>query len=88
MQDLYDMSWAEFVLRSIGFKKEQERKEELTRAVAYQSYRAGFVFSKENPLPIDRFWKIGSDEQTTIPDAIQQRMIKETAEWAKKVKKK
>lgn len=61
---MYDMSWAEFILRSIGFKKKLEREEKLARVIAYQSYCSQFAFSKKKPKPIDQFWKIGDSKKS------------------------
>ena len=71
LQDVYDMSWAEFVLRSIALREEREREELLFREVAYQAYTNNFIFSKKRPEAKDRFWKIGNKKPIVkeIPEA-------------------
>lgn len=59
IQEVYDMPWAEFVLRSIGFKEEQEFTMMMFREVAYECYKNGFVFTKSKPVDKNKFWKIG-----------------------------
>lgn len=62
------MSWAEFILRSIGFKEEREFQMLMTREVAYQSYCAQFIYSKKKPMKKDLFWKIGKDKSKNTID--------------------
>lgn len=64
MQEALDLSWAEFVLRSIAFRENREFEVLMTREVAYQGYRAQYVFSKKKPLSKDNFWPIGKTSKT------------------------
>lgn len=57
------MSWAEFVLRSVGQKKKQEREEMLFREVAYQSHCAQYIFAKQKPPKKEAFWSIGETKK-------------------------
>lgn len=57
------MSWPEFVLRSIGHKKKQEREEMLFREVAYQAHCSQYLFAKGKPPRKEAFWKIGTDKK-------------------------
>jgi hypothetical protein len=57
------MSWAEFILRSIGFRSKQERQESLFREIAYQTHSLQYMMSKKNPPSIDKFWRIGNDNK-------------------------
>lgn len=65
------MSWAEFVLRSIGFKEKREFEMLMTREIAYQSYCMQYVFGKGKPKSKDKFWKIGEKRpiKTEVPEA-------------------
>lgn len=76
------MSWAEFVLRSIGFRERQEREEMLFRAVAYQSYCNQFVWGKKRPEKIDRWWKIGNDK-IPVTKKVPEAFIKAREEYLK-----
>ncbi len=62
------MSWAEFVLRSIGFKEHRDFKMEMTRAVAYQGYVGNHAFSKKNPKPMDVWWPIRKKKRAGLTD--------------------
>ena len=57
------MSWAEFVLRSIGFKEQREFEMRMTREVAYQMYVGNHQSSKKKPKSKDKFWAIGEQKQ-------------------------
>jgi hypothetical protein len=84
MQQAYDMSWAEFVIRSIAFKDRQEFEMTMTRSVAYQSYCAQFIFSKKKPLKIDQFWPIGDKKiKSEINEELKEKFIKETMKFNK-----
>lgn len=61
LDDVLGMSWAEFVLRSIGFREKIERERLLVREVAYQVYCSQFVWSKKKPKSKNKFWPITSD---------------------------
>lgn len=58
MQEVLDMSWAEFLLRSIGFKEKRKRELLLVREIAYQNYCSQFVWSKKKPKSKEKFWPI------------------------------
>jgi len=68
LQEAYDMSWAEFVLRSIGFRDKQEREEMMVREIAYQSHCIQYIFAKGKPPKKDAFWKIGNKSTSAITD--------------------
>ena len=63
LQDVLDMSWAEFVLRSIGFKDKREFEMLMTREIAYQSHTMQYVFGKSKPPTKEKFWKIGEGKK-------------------------
>ena len=67
------MSWAEFVLRSIGFRQEVEFEMRMTRAIAYQSHVAQYAFSKKKPPTIEKFWPIG--EKSDLPDEMEEAFL-------------
>ncbi len=66
LQEAYDMSWAEFVLRSDGYRKKQEREEMLFREIAYQSHCGQYMFSKKSPPRKEAWWPIGRKKSQTI----------------------
>ena len=69
------MSWAEFVLRSIAFREDREREEQLFRAVAYQSYCNQFVLGKGKPKALEAFWPIGKKKVSKqVPEAFKRQL--------------
>lgn len=58
MQDALDMSWAEFILRSIAFREKRKFEMSMVREIAYQSYCAQFIFSKKKPKSKKKFWPL------------------------------
>jgi hypothetical protein len=70
------MSWAEFVLRSIGFRKQRDFEKEMTRAVAYQGYVLSFQHSKQRPKPINVWWPIGEKRQSGVTEEHRQAFIR------------
>ena len=57
------MSWAEFVLRSIGFREEREFVATMVREVAYETHGVRYLFSKKNPPKKEVYWPIGQKKQ-------------------------
>ena len=76
------MSWAEFVLRSIGFKEEREFKMLMTREIAYQAHSMQYVFGKKSPPKKEKFWNIG-DEKKPISKEIPKAFLKAREEYLK-----
>lgn len=84
LQEVYDMSWAEFVLRSIGFRQKQKREEILTREVAYQIYVGNHSFSKKSPKSKNAFWKIEDEKKgSTISEVSKQAYLKAMERYKK-----
>ena len=83
------MSWAEFVLRSIGFREQREFDMKMHRESAYWGYRASMIFSKKKPVNKDEFWPIGkgNEIENTVSEEMKSRFREETAKWEQKRKK-
>lgn len=81
------MSWAEFVLRSIGFREQREFEMMMTREVSYELYKNGFVFAKGKPVKKDKFWPIGKKKKrvSKVSDAARQKFMKAFEAYKKKV---
>ncbi len=79
------MSWAEFVLRSIGFKEKREFEMLMHREVAYQAHCMQYLFGKNNPPKKDSFWKIG-DNKKAVTKQVPEAFLKAREEYLKKVK--
>lgn len=78
------MSWAEFVLRSIGFRNKQKREEILTREVAYQIYVGNHAYSTKKPRSKSQFWKIeGEKKSSSISEESKQSYLKAMERYKK-----
>lgn len=75
LQTVLDMTWSEFVIRSLAFKDKREREEILFREVAYQGYRNNFVFSNSKPSTKEVFWPIGKPKIKKIPERIKDALL-------------
>lgn len=78
------MPWAEFVLRSIGFKEHREFEMAMYRKVAYECYKNGFMFAKAKPVPIDKYWSIG--EKKVIKKDVPKEFLDARANYLNKKK--
>ena len=78
------MTWAEFTLRSFGFKEKVEREMLLTREVSYEVYKLGFLFGKKKPFTKNKFWKIGGGKDVEVSQAAIDRFKAAKEEYKKK----
>jgi len=60
LEDVYNMSWAEFRIRLFAFKRMERNKIELLRIHAYHAASGGLyaMNPKLFPKSIDKFWKL------------------------------
>lgn len=60
LDDVYDMSWAEFKIRLFAFNRMQRNEIELTRVHAYHVASGGMyaMSPKHFPKTIDKFWRL------------------------------
>lgn len=65
LQEAYDMSWAEFVLRSIGFKRVRDYEASLFRILSYETHKVQYINSKKKPPSIDKYWPMGEKKGLT-----------------------
>lgn len=56
------MSWAEFLIRSIGFRRQREYEMMMFREVAYSAYVGGWM-GKSKPPSKEKFWPIGNKKK-------------------------
>lgn len=86
LNEVYDMSWVEFVTRSIGFKKKRKYEAFMVRVIAYQSFCSQYIFSKKKPPSIDKFWKIEEEKsKSTITESQKEAFNKAFAKYQKEV---
>lgn len=57
------MSWAEYLIRLNGYRREQKRLDYRQRDVMYQIYISGWMDAKKKPLSIDRYWDVDGKEK-------------------------
>lgn len=71
IEDVKDMTWAEFQLRSFQYWEDQKREMMLFREVAYVGYCNLFGFSKQRPKSKEQFWPIGEGKKTVSNEALE-----------------
>lgn len=79
------MGWAEFVLRSEGYKEDVENEQRLFRKVAYEIHTIGYSFSKKNPPTIQKYWKIGTEKAKQVPNSFIEAMRKARKDFKDKL---
>jgi hypothetical protein len=89
LEDVYNMSWAEFRIRLFAFKRMQRDKLELLRIHAYHTASGGtYAFSpKEFPKTIDKFWKLDKKVDKKAQKMRLEILKKAKEEYNKKVSK-
>lgn len=75
LQTVLDMSWSEFVIRSLAYRDKREREEILFREVAYQGYKNNFIFSSSRPSTKEMFWPIGKPKVKKIPETVKDALL-------------
>jgi len=84
LQDVLDMSWAEFVLRSIGFREKREFDMMMTREISYEAHCMQYAFAKGKPPRKDKFWQIGEVKPQTSK-LVPQAFLNARAEYKRKL---
>lgn len=75
------MSWAEFIIRSLGFKRKREFEMMMYREVAYASYVSGWM-GKSKPPSKQKFWPIG-EQKVGLTDEMKQAFLKAKEQYRK-----
>ena len=79
-----DMTWAEFQIRSFGYKRIQEKEELLTREIAWNALVAPHSDPKKIPKTKDKFWQIG-EKKSSVTDEMKARIKKAQNEYFNQV---
>ena len=60
LQEVYDMSWAEFRIRLFAYRRMQKRQDDMMRLHAYHTARGSlYAFAPDTfPKTLDQFWSI------------------------------
>ena len=67
------MSWAEYQIRVIGYRRKQKNEREfdmlMAREIAYEVHKLGFLFGKSKPSNKNTWWPIGDKNKTSLTEA-------------------
>lgn len=72
LQEVYDMTWAEFMIRLHAFKRTEKNDWRKVRAVAYQTYLSGY-HGKGKPKTIEGYMPI-DQKKKKVTDSMRKRM--------------
>lgn len=72
------MTWAEFQIRAFAYRRMQEKKELLTREIAWSALIGSHYNPKKLPKTKDKFWQIGNKKK--VSDSRMQDAIKAAQE--------
>ena len=61
LEELFDMPWCEFCLKTFAFRRMQEEKLRHTRIIAWNAQIGSHLDPKKLPKTIDQFMPIGVD---------------------------
>ena len=66
LQEVYDMSWAEFRIRLFAYRRMQKRQDDMMRLHAYHAATGGlYAFSPDKfPKTLDQFWSMNDNTNT------------------------
>lgn len=83
LEDVYKMTWREFQLRLMAYKRQVKDKHLIARQMTYY---AGYAMHTTKAKPIDQFWSIDVDKPS-VSDEMKNRMRKILERERAKVKK-
>lgn len=80
------MSWAEFRIRSIAFKRMREDKMKMVREVSYEVFKLNYLMSKKKPPSKNKFWPIGEDakRQNEVSEEVKNIILQQQREYKAK----
>lgn len=82
-----NMTWAEFQIRSYGWKRQDERESYKLRKVGFSAMWAFHSDFKKLPRSEDKYWQIG-DKHITTNNSMQEAIRKAQEEYFKQLKEK
>lgn len=86
--EAYDMTWAEFRIRSFAFNRVSKRQAKLFREVAYEVHGVKYMFGNKKPPKKEAYWPIDGGVNQGVSDKAKQRFSKAWEEYQRKVKEK
>jgi hypothetical protein len=87
LEYVYSMTWAEFQIRAFAYRRMQEKKELLTREVAWASLIGSHYNHKKLPKSKELFWKIGN-KPNKANDRMKEAIKKAQEDYFKELKQK
>lgn len=81
LEEVYKMTWREFQLRLMAYKRQVKDKHLIARQMTYY---AGYAMHVQKPKPIDQFWSIDVDKDTITEDtkeAMRKALEKARGKW-------
>ena len=85
---VYDMTWAEFLIRLYGWKREQERQEHSLREMAWVTYIAPHQDPKKMKKSKEAFWPMKKNKSNTVTDDMRAAIKKAQEEYLEQKNKK
>ena len=72
------MTWAEFQIKAIAFKRQKKHTHYLFREIAYEVHCTNYIFSKKKPPKKNDYWKI---DERGISRADKEAFLTEVAKY-------
>ena len=87
LDDVYNMTFAEFQIRLFAYKRMQLREWEKVRQISWSAFIGSHQDPKKMPKTIDKFMKLDSGvEKTSVSDAQKERFKNAYSEYLKQVR--
>lgn len=75
------MTWAEFQIRSFGFKRIRKWQMFLTREIAYEVHTTRYLWGKKKPPKKEQFWSLGEKKNNGLSEEVIELFRKQKAEF-------
>ena len=66
------MTWAEFQIRSFGFKRVRKWQMFLTREIAYEVHCNRYLWGKKNPPKKEQYWPLDGKRKDEVANALKE----------------
>ncbi len=87
LDDVYDMTFAEFQIRLFAYKRMQLREWEKVRMIAWSAFIGSHQDPKTMPRTIDKFMSLDNEKpKSNVSEEQRQRFLQATEEYLKQVK--
>ena len=87
IDDVYNMTFAEFQIRLFAYKRIQLREWEKVRMIAWSAFIGSHQDPKTMPRTIDKFMSLDNEKpKSNVSEEQRQRFLQATEEYLKQVK--